>query len=60
MVTLRPNATVKSLGFSIACAVMLCGIHPLLVAQIGDGLVSGIAQKVSRPAAPSVEFAGRE
>jgi hypothetical protein len=54
MVTLRPNATLKSLGFSITCAVMLCVLHPLLAAQIGDGL-GGISQKVIRPAAPSAQ-----
>jgi Zn-dependent M28 family amino/carboxypeptidase len=55
VVTLKTNVTVKSLGFSITCAVILCVLQPVLAAQIGDGLVSGVAQKVIRHAAPSAQ-----
>jgi hypothetical protein len=55
MVTLKTNVTVKSLGFSITCAVIFCVLQPVLAAQIGDGLVSGVAQKVIRHAAPSAQ-----
>lgn len=55
MVTLRTNVKLKNLGFSITCAVILCVLQPLLVAQIDDGLVSDVAQKVIRHAAPSAQ-----
>src|ERR1700722_12673688 len=55
MAMLKPNVTPKKLGFSITCAVMLSVLHPLLAAQTSDGLVSGVAEQVTRHAAPSAE-----
>jgi hypothetical protein len=49
-----PNVRFKNLGFSIACAVILCVLHPLLAAQIGHEL-DGVSQKVIRHAAPSAQ-----
>ncbi len=46
MVALKPGVTRTNLGFSITCAVILCALQPLLVAQADQGLVSGVAQKV--------------
>jgi hypothetical protein len=55
MVTLRTSVSLKSLGFPIICAVILCVLQPRLAAQIDDGLLSGFSQKVTRHAAPSVQ-----
>ncbi len=45
MFTLKPSVTLKNLGFSIICAVILCVLQPSLAAQTDQGLVSGVAQK---------------
>ena len=54
MVTLK-SVTRKALFFSIAIAVILCILQPLLAAQIDDGLFNGVAQKFSRPPVPSAQ-----
>ncbi len=53
MVRLEPSIKLKNLGFSITCAVILCALQSLLVAQTDQGLVSGVAQKVISNAGPS-------
>jgi peptidase M28-like protein/PA domain-containing protein len=44
MVTIKTNAMLKNLGFSLAFAVILCLLQPQLAAQPDNGLVTGTAQ----------------
>ena len=55
MVTLRPRITLKNIGFSSTCAVILCLLQPLLAAQLDNGVISGVAPRVIRHAAPSAQ-----
>jgi hypothetical protein len=56
MAALKPNVTLKNIGFSITFAVLLCALQPLLAAQIDNGLGSGVAPRVIRQAEPSAQI----